>query len=112
MDLLNELDSSTERLEKLMACINETNCNTKANGMSLTEIIAKKDALSIRYSAYKELVYTAGGNTYRARGTEIKVKAVVKAAELQKTVDKLAKEIRSLDNLLQETNWKTELVEK
>ena len=110
--LLKELDNATERLEKLMASINETNCNTKANGMSLTEIIARKDALCVRYSAYKDLVYTAGGSTHRARGTEIKVKAVIKAAELQKTVDKLAKEIRLLDNLLQETNWKTELAEK
>ena len=110
--LLCELDDATERLAGLMAAINETNCNTKANGMSLTEIIAKKDALSLKHSAYKELVYTAGNNTYRARGTEIKVKAVIKAAELQKTVDMLAKEIRLLDNLLQETNWKTELVEK
>ena len=112
MDLLNELDSSTERLETLMASINKTNCNTIVNGMSLTEIIAKMDALSLRHSAYKELVYTAGNNTYRARGTEIKVKAVIKAAELQKTADKLAKEIRQLDNLLQESNWKTELAEK
>ena len=112
LDLLNELDSSTERLETLVASVNETNCNTKVNGMSLTEIIARKDALSLRHSAYKELVYTAGNNTYRARGTEIKVKAVIKAAELQKTVDSLAKEIRQLDNLLQETNWKTELAEK
>jgi len=112
LDLLNELDSSTERLETLVASINETNCNTIVNGMSLTEIIARKDALSLRHSAYKELVYTAGNNTYRARGTEIKVKAVIKAAELQKTVDKLAKEIRQLDNLLQESNWKTELAEK
>lgn len=31
MVLLNELDSATDRLEKLMASINETNCNTKAN---------------------------------------------------------------------------------
>lgn len=112
MELLHELDGATERLEVLMASINETNCNTKANGMSLTELIAKKDALSLKHSAYKDLVYTAGDNTYRARGTEIKVKAVIKAAELQKTVDRLAKEIRQLDNLLQETNWKTELVEK
>ena len=112
LDLLNELDSSTERLETLVASINETNCNTVVNGMSLTEIIARKDALSLRHSAYKELVYTAGNNTYRARGTEIKVKAVIKASELQKTVDKLAKEIRQLDNLLQESNWKTELAEK
>ena len=104
MDLLNELDSSTERLETLVASINETNCNTKVDGMSLTELIARKDALTLRHSAYKELVYTAGNNTYRARGTEIKVKAVIKAAELQKTVDSLAKEIRLLDNKLQEIN--------
>jgi len=110
--LLCELDGATERLAELMTAINATNCNTKVNGMSLTEIIAKKDALSLKHSAYKELVYTAGNNTYRARGTEIKVIAVIKAAELQKTVDKLAKEIRLLDNLLQETNWKTEMVEK
>jgi len=112
LDLLNELDYSTDRLETLTASINETNCNTRVNGKSLTEIIARKDALSLRHSAYKELVYTAGNNTYRARGTEIKVKAVIKASELQKTVDKLAKEIRQLDNLLQESNWKTELMEK
>ena len=93
MDLLNELDSSTERLETLVASINETNCNTRVDGMSLTELIARKDALTLRHSAYKELVYTAGNNTYRARGTEIKVKAVIKAAELQKTVDSLAKEV-------------------
>ena len=109
--LLAELDSATARLEVLMASINKTNCNTTVEGMSLTELIAKKDVLSLKHSAYKELVYTAGNNTYRARGTEIKVKAVIKASELQKTVDKLAKEIRLLDNLLQETNWKTELVE-
>ena len=112
MVLLNELDSATARLDKLMAAINETNCNTKVDGMSLTEMIAKKDALTLRHSVYKDLVYTAGNNTYRARGTEIKVKAVIKAAELQKTVDTLAKEIRLLDHKLQETNWKTELVEK
>ena len=110
--LLRELDSAVERLEVLMAAINLTNCNTKANGMTLTELIAKKDALSLKAAAYKDLVYTAGGNTSRARGTEIKIKSVIKAADLQKTVDRLAKEVRLLDNLLQETNWKTELVEK
>ena len=111
MDLLNELDSSTERLETLVASINETNCNTKVDGMSLTELIARKDALTLRHSAYKELVYTAGNNTYRARGTEIKVKALLKASDLQKVAARTSKEVRELDNLLQETNWKTKLIE-
>ena len=109
--LLEELDAAVERLEQLMAAINLTNCRTKANGMSLTALIARKDALMVKLSAYRDLVYTAGQNTNRARGTEIKVKTLIKAGELQKTADRIAKEVRELDNLLQETNWKTKLIE-
>ena len=110
--LLEELDGAVARLETLMAQINLTNCRTKAQGMTLTEMIARKDAMLLKISAYRDLVYTAGQNTQRARGTEIKVKSVLKASELQTEVDTLAREIRLLDNLLQETNWKTRLIEK
>ena len=109
--LLKELDSAVARLEELMAAINLTNCKTKVNGMTLTALIARKDALMLKLSAYRDLVYTAGQNTSRARGTEIKVKALLKAGDLQKEADQTAKEIRELDNLLQETNWKTRLAE-
>ena len=78
----------------------------------MTELIARKDALQLRLSAYRDLVYTAGQSTSRARGTEIRVKAVLKASELQKQADAMAKELRETDNLLQETNWKTKLIEK
>ena len=110
--LLEELDGAVARLETLMAQINLTNCRTKVQGMTLTEMIARKDAMLLKISAYRDLVYTAGQNTQRARGTEIKVKSVLKASELQTEVDTLAREIRLLDNLLQETNRKTRLIEK
>ena len=110
-ELLKELDAATARLETLMAQINLTNCRTKTGGMTLTELIAKKDALTLRLSAYRDLVYTAGQSANRARGTEIRVVAVLKASELQKQADEMAKEIRRLDNLLQETNWKVKLAE-
>ena len=109
--LLAELDAAVARLETLMAKINLTNCRTKAGGMTLTELIAKKDALMLKLSAYRDLVYTAGQSASRARGTEIRVVAVLKASELQKQVDETAKEVRRLDNLLQDTNWKTKLIE-
>jgi len=109
--LLAQLEEAVARLQHLMAAINLTNCRTKVNGETLTALIARKDALLVRLSAYRDLVYQAGQNTSRARGTEIRVKATLKAADLQKTVDALAKEVRLLDNLLQETNWKTKLVE-
>ena len=110
-ELLRVLNESISRLEYLMAAINHTNDITEAGGMTLTQLIAKKDALAIRLSAYKQLVREAGYVTSRARGTEIRVVAVVKASELQKDVDRMAKELRELDNLLQETNWTRELAE-
>ena len=109
--LLEELNTALERLEYLMAAINLTNCRTKANGMTLTALIARKDALMVKLSSYRDLVYSAAQNTNRARGTEIKVKSLLKAGDLQKVADQIAKEVRELDNLLQETNWKTKLIE-
>ena len=109
--LLTELDGAAARLETLMAQINLTNCRTRAGGRTLTELIARKDALQLRLSAYRDLVYTAGQSTSRARGTEIRIVPTLRVAELQKTADALAKRLREVDNLLQATNWTTELIE-
>ena len=108
---MRTLDESVDRLEYLMAAINHTNDMTEAGGMTLTQLIAKKDALMLKVSAYKDLVQEAGYNTSRARGTEIKVIPAVKVPEIQKKIDRMAKEIRTLDNLLQESNWTKDLVE-
>ena len=35
----------------------------------------------------------------------------MKAAELQKEIDRMARELRLLDNTLQETNWTRDLIE-
>ena len=110
--LLAELNEAVARLETLMAAINRTNCRTKVNGLTLTEWIAKNDALLIQRTAYRDLIYAAGQSTDRARGTEIRIRAALKASELQKTADRIAKEVREVDNLLQETNWKTKLIEQ
>ena len=110
--LLQDLDSAVERLGYLMGAINLTNCRTKVDGVTLTEMIARKDALMLKISAYKDLVYTAGQSANRARGTEIRIKSLLKASELQKAVDEAAGEARKLNNTLQETNWKTKLIEK
>ena len=97
-ELLKELNAAIARLEYLMAAINLTNCRTKANGMTLTALIAKKDALMVKLSSYRDLVYSAAQNTNRARGTEIKVKSLLKAGDLQKVADQIAKEVREQVN--------------
>lgn len=111
-DLMRQLDEAVTRLQKLISDINLTNCKTVVNGKTLTEIIAEKDCAAIRLSRYRSLIESASEITYRARGTEIKIKPAVNVSELQKKADDIAKQIRLLDNTLQATNWTTDLIEK
>lgn len=109
--LKKELDDCIVRLSYLITHINETNSKTFIEGESLTEWIARKDALLVKISTYKDIVYTASQTAYRARNTEIKIKSSISVAKWQNEIDKMSKELRILDNKLQEYNWKTELVE-
>ncbi len=103
--LMQELEAAIARLQQLIKDINLTNCATIVEGRSLTQIIAEKEGAIMRLSAYRALADSASTINYRARGSEIKMIATVNVSELQKTADTISKEIRTLDNLLQSTNW-------
>ncbi len=109
--LKHELDASVERLAYLMAKINKTNCVTIVDGKTLTELIAEKDVLSLKISAYKEIVSTASFSVSRLRNSEIKIKPTISVVEWQSEIDNMSKKLRIIDNKLQETNWNTELIE-
>ena len=109
--LMKELEESLARLEYLIRQINLTNCAYNVEGQTLTELIAKKDVLRVKQSAYRDILYAASQSTQRARNTEIKIVPVLKAAQLQKKADELAKEIRLLDNKIQQANWTADLME-
>ena len=109
--LLEELESSFTRLEWLIARINLTNCAVKVEGRSLTELIARRDVLSLRAEAYRRLVEEASQNTHRATRTEIKILSAVDVPALQRQADYASRELRLLDNTLQATNWTADLME-
>ena len=109
--LLEELKSSFTRLEWLIARINLTNCAVKVEGRSLTELIARRDVLSLRAEAYRRLVEEASQNTHRATRTEIKILSAVNVPALQRQADDASRELRLLDNTLQATNWTADLME-
>ena len=109
--LLEELESSFTRLEWLIARINLTNCAVKVEGRSLTELIARRDVLSLRAEAYRRLVEEASQNTHRATRTEIKILSAVNVPALQQQADDASRELRLLDNTLQATNWTADLME-
>lgn len=109
--LLREFDGCIERLTRLTAAINRTNCGTLVDGRSLTELIAQKDCLNLKCIAYRELVNCASQSTQRVTRTEIRYLSTVRVKDLQAQVDALSKQIRLLDNTLQENNWKTDLMD-
>ncbi len=108
-ELIRELDGCISRLEKLMAEINLTNCKTTVGGKTLTELIAEKDALTLKISHYRSLIDAASRVVPRATRSEIKIVSAVDVHELQKKTDEMSKQLRLLDNTIQQTNWTTEL---
>ncbi len=78
----------------------------------MTELIAERDVLTMKIAAYKDIAGAASQTVYRARGTEIKIVSSITVSEWQRQIDRAAKELRTLDNLIQENNWKRELIEQ
>ena len=109
MALLKELDECLKTQEKLIADINLTNSKTKVEGKTLTELLAHRDSLTLKIACYRSLLNDASLLAQRATRTEIKIMSAVNVPDLQKQVDKMSKELRKVDNIIQETNWNTML---
>lgn len=109
--LLKELDKLTSELFMLICSINLTNSSAKFESMSLTEMIAKKDALTLKANVLREFATSASQKVDLYSNSEIKILSTVDVAALQKQVDALSKEIRELEMKLQEANWSVDLVE-
>ena len=107
--LLERLNRSVARLEVLMAAISLANCRTVVDGMTLTQLIARKDCLRLKIEAYRELAEAASQTAHRATRSEIRILSAVDVKAIQADVDAMAKELRLLDNKLQQTNWTTGL---
>lgn len=107
--LLAELDHCITALEGIVARINLTNCGTKINDKTLTEHLARRDALKLKLSAYRDLAHRASQVGQRASGREIKFFSAVNVPNMQKDADELARELRLLDNTIQQANWSVEL---
>ena len=108
-ELLAELDRCVDSLEELMGRINLTNSRTRVGEYTLTELIARRDCLTLKVSAYRDFLREASRTAQRATRSEIRIHSTVPVAQLQKTVDRMARELRLLDNQIQQTNWTTEL---
>lgn len=110
--LIEELENISGEMEKLIKNINYTNCMTIENGVSLTDMIAKKDVLKKKISVMRAFLSRSGEVIDRYSNKEIKIHSTVDVAELQKKVDAMSKQLRELDMNIQRINWTADLIEK
>ena len=111
MELLRELEADYARLEELISAINRTNNATQVgDGTALSDLLARRDCLKGKLSALRNFLNSASALVRRHSASEIKVKSTVNVRQLQKQVDSLSKDLRELEETIQEKNWTTELM--
>ena len=111
MELLKELEADYARLEELISAINRTNNSTLVEGKAtLSDLLARRDCLKGKLNILRGFLDSASALTRRFSVSEIKVKSTVNVRELQKQVDGLSKDLRELEETIQEKNWTTELL--
>ena len=109
-ELMKELHSCLIQLEELIARINLTNIKTKnAEGLSITQLIAKKDTLTTRIGILRNIYSEATNIVNRYSSSELRIECVIDAKQLSKQIDDYSSSLRKLDIEIQSLNFLTEL---
>lgn len=109
-ELMQELDRLTERLMELISRINLTNSITVHEGERITTLLARRDCLKNKIQVLRSFLDSASSKVNRMTHTEIKIHSTVAVGDIQKQLDLLSKQLRTLDERIQELNWTTELL--
>ena len=110
-ELMKELHSCLIQLEELIGRINFTNINTKnAEGQTLTQMMAKKDTLTLRVSILRNIYSSATDMVSRYSASEIRQECVIDVKQLSKQIDDYSSRLRKLDMEIQGLNFLTELM--
>lgn len=112
-DLLAEVTSLCDELQRLLAQINHTNATTKlATGETVTEGLARRDVLELRQRTMCNAIQAATNDGLpRYSRSEVRMVRQINVSEIQQRLDAMSKARRDLDNQLQQQNWTTSLVE-
>jgi len=109
-ELMKELHSCLIQLEELIARINLTNIKTKnAEGLTITQLIAKKDTLTTRIGILRNIYSEATNIVNRYSSSELRIECVIDAKQLSKQIDDYSSRLRKLDIEIQSLNFLTEL---
>ena len=110
VELIAEKDRILDELENLVTRINLTNSRTECNGITITELISRRDRIKKDVRIMRNFLNIASEKVNRYTKTEIVIKSTVDINEYQKNLDTLSRELRQIDEKIQELNWTTELI--
>ena len=110
-NLLTELDDCVIQLTSLIKRINRTNCNSFSGNISLSDMIAERDILTLKAGILRNFIEIAGRKVEIYSNKEIRILSTVDVPSLQKELEKKKKKIRETDTELQRSNWNTDLSE-
>lgn len=111
-ELMAEVERLLGEYTALIGNINRTNLSAQlADGTTLTNALARRDALALHYSILNDLAEAATVEINRYSRTEIKSHPTVQVSALRKQLDALATQRREIDTAIQSTNWTVDLAE-
>ncbi|HLY30596.1 MAG TPA: DIP1984 family protein [Ktedonobacterales bacterium] len=112
-ELLAQLDELFGQLASLIARINRTNLSVRLpNGVSLTDALAQRDTLALRFRTLDSIADEAAEKQSRYSRSEIKMVSTLNVSALRKQLDEIAQQRRELDTQIQATNWTADLLEE
>ncbi len=116
-DLVAAASAVLDELEVLIRNINRTNSGTvMTDGRTLTDALAERDVLRLRYSMLKASADAASGASQhagyiRATRSELKYLRALDVKDLRQQASDIARRARELDARIQQVNWTAELQE-
>jgi hypothetical protein len=116
-DLVAAASAVLDELEVLIRNINRTNSGTvMADGRTVTDALAERDVLRLRYSMLKVSADAASGASQqvgfiRATRSELKYMRALDVKDLRQQASDVARRARELDARIQQVNWTAELQE-
>ena len=108
--LLNEAAELLQEIETLVRRINHTNSQTPFEGATLTDAIARRDALLRARRLYTHVADAGSARQNRYSRSEVRYVPTVDVAQLRAMADTASAEYRQLDTKIQQLNWSTQLI--
>lgn len=109
-EIFRQIEAVASELERLVFAINQANLQHKLpSGQTITEALAKRDNLVLRHRILQSVLDACAKPPDRYGVKEIRWVVTIDVSSVQKQVDDLAKQIRELNAVIQETGWQVEL---